>query len=901
MARDLKLEVVLHALDRASRPFKAIAGSGVGLARTLRDTRGELKGLQAQQKDIASFRSLKGASEQTASALQANRDTLRQLSRELAGHERTLAPLQASYDALSAESNTLADKHQALTKQLRLARQESRTANQVWQENRKRIRELGQQLGNTAQPTQKLRDEYAQLVAKQKDQLVLVRRLGDEQKALAQQHRASSASTKQTKERVAELATQLREARTPLQALNQAFRSNLREGHALKAKHAEQQRELQGLRGQLNAAGISTRTLGQHERDLRGKINQTNQALALQEARLKRVTAQQQRLAKAKGQYDATQALAGSMAANGAGGLAAGSGILYSGARLLAPGLDFDASMSKVQALTRLAKDDPQLQALRDQARALGASTQFTAGQAADAQGFLGMAGFDPKAIQAAMPGMLALAKAGDSDLAETADIASNILTGFNLQAGETGRLGDVLVGTFTRSNTNLQMLGETMKYVAPVAAGVGQDIETVAAMAGKLGDAGIQGSMGGTALRAIISRLAEPPKMAAKALAKLGVEAKDAQGNLRDLPSVLAELHSKTKALGNADRAGFFKAIAGEEAFSGLQVLVDQAGSGKLQQFIGTLRQAQGEAETTAKVMADNLRGDLDSLGSAWEDLGIQLQDQQNGPLRGLTQGLTRVIGSVKGWIAENPELAGQIVKTAAGIGLLMAGMGGLTLAMASILGPFAMVRFGMMLLGIKSLGLGQGLLWLGRTVLPLVGKGLLLIGRALMLNPIGLAITAIAGGAYLIYRNWDKVGPYFQGLWGEIKAGFSGGLAGIATTLLNFSPLGLLYRAFAGVMGYLGVELPGKFSEFGGMLMTGLANGIRNALGSVKTAVLDAGDSAIGYFKEKLGIHSPSRVFAELGGHTMAGLSQGLERGQGGPWPPSAASASNWPRPAL
>ncbi|QVM87416.1 hypothetical protein I0D68_20055 [Pseudomonas lalucatii] len=80
MARDLKLEVVLHALDRASRPFKAIAGSGVGLARTLRDTRGELKGLQAQQKDIASFRSLKGASEQTASALQANRDTLRQLS-----------------------------------------------------------------------------------------------------------------------------------------------------------------------------------------------------------------------------------------------------------------------------------------------------------------------------------------------------------------------------------------------------------------------------------------------------------------------------------------------------------------------------------------------------------------------------------------------------------------------------------------------------------------------------------------------------------------------------------------------------------------------------------------------------------------------------------------------------
>jgi TP901 family phage tail tape measure protein len=565
--------------------------------------------------------------------------------------------------------------------------------------------------------------------------------------------------------------------------------------------------------------------------------------------------------------------------------LAAGSGILYAGARMLAPGLEFDASMSKVQSLTRLGKDDPQLAALRDQARQLGASTQFTAGQAADAQGFLGMAGFDPKAIQAAMPGMLDLAKAGDTGLAETADIASNILTGFNMQASETGRLGDVLVGAFTRSNTNLQMLGETMKYVAPVASSVGQDIETVAAMAGKLGDAGIQGSMGGTALRAILSRLSAPPKMAAKALDKLGISAKDAQGNLRDMPTVLQEIYEKTKDLGDADRQGLLKHIAGEEAVSGLQVLVKQAGSGELQNLIGTLRQAQGEAGTTARVMADNLSGDLSALGSAWEDLGIQLQDGQNGPLRGLTQGLTGVIGSVKGWIAENPKLAGEIVKTVAGIGLLMAGMGGLTLAMASILGPFAMVRYGMALFGIRGIGLASTLFNLGKTVLPLVGQGIMLIGRALLMNPIGLAITAIAAGAYLIYKNWDTIGPYFSGLWQELKAGFSGGLGGMATTILNFSPIGLFYRAFAGVMGYFGVDMPAKFSEFGGMLISGLVNGITNAMGSVKTAITGAGDSTIGWFKEKLGIHSPSRVFAQLGGYTMAGLSQGIENGQGGP----------------
>jgi len=759
MARDLKLQVVLAAIDKATRPIKSIMQGSIGLARTLKSTRDTLKGLQAQQSNISSFKTLKGAAEQTGAAMQANRDKVKALSRQLA---------------------------------------------------------------NTA---------------------------------------------------------------TPTKALSAEFQRAVRQGQALKQKHGEQQRELQGLRGKLNAAGISTRNLGQHERELRQRITQTNQSLSQQEGRLKRVTQQQQRLAKAKQQYQHTQSLAGSMAGTGAAGLATGSGILYAGARLMAPGLEFDASQSKVAALTRQNKDAPQMQALRGQARQLGASTQFTASDASDAQGFLAMAGFTAKAIQAALPGMLSLAKAGGAELAETADIASNILTGFNMSAEQTGRLGDVLVGTFTRSNTNLQMLGETMKYVAPVASAVGQDIETVAAMAGKLGDAGIQGSMGGTALRAILSRLSAPPKMAAKALDTLGISAKDAQGNLRDMPTVLQEIYEKTKDMGDADRQGLLKGIAGEEAVSGLQVLVKQAGSGELQKFIGTLREAQGAANTTAKVMGDNLKGDLDALGSAWQDLGIQMQDQQNGPMRELTKSLTGIIGGVKGWIAANPELAGQIVKTAAGLGILMAVMGGITLALASILGPFAMVRYGMALFGIKGAGLATTLFRLGKTALPLVGKGILFIGRALMMNPIGLAITAIAAAAFLIYTYWEPIKAFFGGLWGDIKAAFAGGIGGVAALLLNWSPLGLFYKAFAGVLGYFGVELPGKFSEFGGMLISGLVSGITNAMGSVKTAITGAGASTIGWFKDKLGIRSPSRVFAELGGFTMAGLTQGLAGGEDGP----------------
>ncbi|WP_313211478.1 phage tail tape measure protein [Stutzerimonas nitrititolerans] len=767
MARDLNLKVNLQALDNATKPMRSVFVGAQGLGRSLRDARSDLKHLQAQQKDVSSFRNLKGASEQTGAAMQANRERVKALSRELA-------------------STT-----------------------------------------------------------------------------------------------------------TPTKALTRDFQSAVRQGHALKQKHNEQQRELQGLRSKLGEAGISTRNLGQHERDLRTKVNQTNQAIAEQEGRLKKLTAQHKRLGQAKADYERTSALAGSMAATGAGGLAAGSGILYAGARMMAPGLEFDASMSKVQALTKLDAGSEELDALRQQARDLGASTQFTAGQAADAQGFLAMAGFKQQAIIAAMPGMLDLAKAGDTDLAATADIASNILSGLGMQASEMGRMGDVLTATFSNSNTNLQMLGETMKYAAPIAKTYAVDLETVSAMAGKLGDAGIQGSMGGTALSSIMNRLAAPPKAASKALDELGVKTADAAGNLRPMPDILKEIYEKTKNLGTAERGGFLKAIAGEEAVKGMSHLVDQAGSGELQAFIAQLQSAEGSASRVSKVMADNLRGDLSAMGSAWEDLGIQLQEQQNGPMREVTQTLTGIIGGVKGWIAENPKLAANIVKTAAGVGVLMAGMGGLTLAMASILGPFAMVRYGMMLFGIQGGGLASTLFSLGKTALPLVATGLRLVGAAAMANPVGVLIGTLALGAALIYANWSRVGPFFLGLWAEIKEGVAGGLAGIGALLLNFSPLGLLYRAFAGVMSYFGVDLPSKFSEFGGNIIQGLINGFTNMFPNLTAAISGAANSVISTFKGLLGIHSPSRVFAGLGGDTMAGLEQGLAAGEGGPLSQLAGTA--------
>ena len=160
------------------------------------------------------------------------------------------------------------------------------------------------------------------------------------------------------------------------------------------------------------------------------------------------------------------------------------------------------------------------------------------------------------------------------------------------------------------------------------------------------------------------------------------------------------------------------------------------------------------------------------------------------------------------------------------------------------------------------------------------IAGRAVLWIGRALLMNPIGLAITAVAAAAYLIYRNWGAVSSWFKQRWADIKEAFNGGIVGIGKLLINWSPVGLLYKAFAAALKYLGVDLPAKFTDFGGHLIDGLINGIKNKWESLKTTVTDMGDSVGGWFKEKLGIHSPSRVFIGFGDNIAQGAAIGLQR---------------------
>ncbi|MGT2513426.1 phage tail protein [Sphingomonas panni] len=158
---------------------------------------------------------------------------------------------------------------------------------------------------------------------------------------------------------------------------------------------------------------------------------------------------------------------------------------------------------------------------------------------------------------------------------------------------------------------------------------------------------------------------------------------------------------------------------------------------------------------------------------------------------------------------------------------------------------------------------------------MLPLIGTVLLVVA----------AVALLAYAAYEIYNNWDSIAAWFGGLWTRIKAFFSSGIGNISATILNWSPIGLFYRAFASVMSYFGVSMPAKFSDFGRMLISGLINGITGMLGALKSTIVNAAGSAAAWFKSKLGIRSPSRVFMGFGGFMMQGLERGIDRGSGGP----------------
>lgn len=449
--------------------------------------------------------------------------------------------------------------------------------------------------------------------------------------------------------------------------------------------------------------------------------------------------------------------------------------------------IDFERQMAKVGAIARA--DAEELSLLSAEARRLGGITDRSASEAGQAMEFLSMAGLTVEQQLRATEGVIQLAGSAAVDLGSAADIATNILGGFRMEVGELSRVNDALVNTFTRSNVNIHELSESMKMVAPVAAGLGGQIEEVAAMVGLLGDVGIKGSMSGTALRAAYLRLAAPTAAAQEVLKNLNVEIEDADGNMRSMTSILADMADATKDMGNVARQAKLEQVFGQRAVGALSELLEQAGSDEILRFTEQVSES-GAAARTYEQMLDNTHGGIKEMMSAAEALSITMGTQLLPELNRAIEGSINLIRTANEFAETNPEVAASIMKVTSGLALFLT-VGG---ASVWIFGKF----IDLARLAIKPIKwLATGAVFLtsafsrGAAVMMRTGsviKGLIVLVRALNLaflaNPVGLVVAIIAAAAFLIWKFWEPLKEFFSGFW----SGFLHGIDPIMPLLKAF-----------------------------------------------------------------------------------------------------------------
>lgn len=368
--------------------------------------------------------------------------------------------------------------------------------------------------------------------------------------------------------------------------------------------------------------------------------------------------------------------------------------------------VQFQKGMNRVQALTQA--NEVQFKALNDQAKHLGSTTAFSASEAAAGMGFLAQAGFKVNDIIASMPGVLALASAGQLDLATTADIASNIMTGMGISASEFGPVADLLAKASATANTDIRQLGGAFAAVGPIGKASGQSLASLAASIQSMSDAGIQGEAAGTALRNILLRLQNPVGDAKKRLNEMGIAVSDSEGNMLPLSSIIGQIATKTKTMGGVQRSATLAQIAGTKAAAGFNVLLN-TGKSALDEMTISLQDNQNFAQNMADTQMQGLPGAFKLLESAMEGAKIAIGETFASALSDAIRYLADFVSyagnegpaALMSFIENNKETALAVAELSAKLLGATAVFGGILIGIAAIANPFGIAIMLFMALG--------------------------------------------------------------------------------------------------------------------------------------------------------------------------------------------------------
>lgn len=293
------------------------------------------------------------------------------------------------------------------------------------------------------------------------------------------------------------------------------------------------------------------------------------------------------------------------------------------GAMALKTTADFDAGMSEVKAIS--GATGTEFKQLETKAIQMGAKTKYSATEAASAFKYMAMAGWDTNDMLSGISGVMNLAAASGEDLATTSDIVTDALTAFGLSAKDSSHFADILAQASSRSNTNVGLMGETFKYVAPVAGALGYSAEDCAVAIGLMANSGIKASQAGTALRSLFTRLAKPTDTVAAAMEKYNITLTDVNGNMKPLSTLMAEMRDRFSGLSEAQKANLAATLAGQEGMSGLLAIVNSSDE-DFKNLTDSINNADGATDRMAKTMQDNLKGSFTIFKSTVESAAISI-----------------------------------------------------------------------------------------------------------------------------------------------------------------------------------------------------------------------------------------------------------------------------------
>lgn len=545
------------------------------------------------------------------------------------------------------------------------------------------------------------------------------------------------------------------------------------------------------------------------------------------------------------------------------------------GAAAVKTATDFEAGMSEVKAISGATGSE--FDALRDKAIEMGAKTKFSASDSADAFKYMAMAGWDASQMMDGIAGIMDLAAASGEDLATTSDIVTDALTAFGLQASDSAHFADVLAQASSKSNTNVGLMGETFKYVAPVAGALGYSIEDTAVAIGLMANSGIKGSQAGTALRSTITRLAKPVGEAKDAVEELGISITNADGTMKPLSQTMVELREKFAGLTEEQKAQYAAMLAGQEGMSGLLAIVN-ASDEDFQKLTDEINNANGAAEDMASVMMDNTAGAVEQLKGALESAGILIGEKLTPYIRKLAEWIT---GLVEKFNSLSEEEQDQIVK----FGLILAAIGPVLLILAKVISVVSTVVKAFKLFGttMTTVKTSIDLVKAGYTGLATQMGGIpklvagISTGFGGMLAPIAavIAIVAVLVGAFVtLWKTNEEFRDNMVGIWNSIKESINNFFDGVVERInalgfdfeniteviktVWFALCDVLAPVFEGAFNTIAIVLDGVFNQILSVmdifigLFTGnweqLGEGVKGVVSGIVETFANLGSNILG-----------------------------------------------------